>query len=793
LPSDEEEDALDCISPEYKRDVEMREATPNVEVAVPAVIASAASLTTDATAAVDTTMATTEAEEDLSTPTPEVSPVQQDIDATMSEFEAEIPQSQKATSTTSSTSKSRATKGRVSQVPCVICMRTPWHYQKDCPEVKAGADSLRYLLTARREQSESLDSEEDAAQLDQSIEAIQEWVERLENIAGKVQGVVKRNDFKPRSPVKVMGSEDGETVDLNADSMMKAEKSKADASIAISLPSAAPNSSKSPEVTTTQLPDKTASTSTQMVQPTPEIAPESPSTVPDTYNFPPIHLRAMRKGRRPGSTSALSVSDAIIETEPSDDSSSDDDDDQSESDTGKDEDKDEGGSESDTSSVVSTTSVNSSDSDVSSNSGSATSRVAMPSNPSDAMRFSLTRDLSEREKKKARLSAAKMQPVTFDQESVIDDNGNDEQEEEQVTPPTPVTRGRAGSDSSIGDFGDDASRRSSIDSTTSAPYRSQAPPVVASSAQPIRSPSPSAASEHESIEDANASASTSAISDIETPPGGDEDVDEGTPSTVARPDDTDAESEAEAAPRDENAKSSGQMSRSFRDIDGTAASSPDLDDSAGLEAVQQGIADEEDGTTTSQAEETQDTMAPIPVATQSLSQARRTRRSSAVAQSQEAPVSASQPLRRSSRTSVPPQDLPSRLRRSVSREVVEKTPPPPSRASRSVSRSMASMSPSTPKARRASNNLPRVEELDVETPKQVRLRVPRFVSYTVLMYRILHDEPAQHDLDSLINQNLPSHLSNPLNPNPNLQPPSIVILNQLPSVDQQEHPQVHYS
>jgi serine/arginine repetitive matrix protein 2 len=607
----------------------------------------------------------------------------------------------KPTSATSGSSKGKSTKSkRKIEVPCTICLRTPWHIQKDCPEVKAGSANLRYLLTARQDQHASISTEDDESHFDSSIEAIQEWIERLEMIAGKVNGV-KKDGFKARSPVKVMGNKEGLRLDLNAVEPKKGRRKSA----AVTEPDGVNGTSQVAETiaapaTTTTTPTTTLDTapvpeSDSTAQSPPESRPESPMAVPDTYNFPPIHLRAMQKSRRPGSLSGLSVSDAIIETEPSDDSSSDDEDD---------------GLDSDTSSVVSDSTDSDSDSDSDSDgSDSGSSRVVMPADPSDAMKFSLTRDLSEREKKKARLSAAKMQPVTFDLESVVDDGEPDNLE----ASPSPIkaasrSMARTGSDSSIGDFGDGDSRRSSIDSAATAPYRSQAPPVIASSALPR---SPSIASDLESIEDPPEPTPN------DNGPTDDDEINENTPSAVVPAEEAVEESEAEAEAPVEI--SSGQRSRSFRELDGMAASSPDLDDSAGLEAVQQGI-DEEDDNVSVNANGDSQTVSSNPVATQSLSQARRTRSSASVVPDDNVIVPASQPLRRSSRTSISatPQDLPRRLR-SVSRDIVERTPPPPARSTRSRSQSQVPMSPSTPKARRASRTLISDVEAEEETPKQV--------------------------------------------------------------------------
>lgn len=637
-------------------------------------------------------------------------------------------------------------KSKTKEVPCTICLQTPWHFQKDCPEVKEGAENLRYLLSARQDQHNSIaDGVDGESHFEQSIELIQEWIERLEKIAGKVQGVpgVEKGNtaFRPRSPIGILGDKDGRTYDLNAQSPTKkavARKDKArskDLEVAIEKESELASTAEdivlaSPETSDAILPpvpdnddgDDSLSPPSSMPAPAQRPSsvtssvvtpPESPALVPDTFNFPPIHLKAMQKSRRTGSTSGLSVSDAYIETEPSDDSSSDDDD--GEEDRGADE---MSGSESDAS-TSSPSSIVSSDSDDDDSAESTTSRVPMPSDPSEAITFSLTRELSEREKKKARLSAAKMQPVAFDEVSVIDEDEDleeDDQAEEGVSPPAPtparLPRARADSDSSIGDFGDDASRRSSMSEDDLTSRRQAPPPIIASS-----SVTQNLSGFESDAENDNLAAS--------------ERQDSITPHAELVSIDVDPEPVANSIDS-ETSKSS----RSFRDIEGIAASSPELDDSAGLYAVQQGIADEEESTV---ADEEEDVVPDPPVPTQSLSQARRSRRQSTQASTAESvePVVKAEPVsaaasgtRRSSRTSAPPRETPARRLRSASREIPEKTPPPPSRSTRSVSRSRTSMSPSvglrspapaTPRTRRVSRSLQSdTDGPEQETPKQVR-------------------------------------------------------------------------
>lgn len=520
--------------------------------------------------------------------------------------------------------KGGPSRGKSASVPCIICLKVPDHLQKDCPDVKAGSATLRALLMARQEQQAALNPEDDGSTLVASIEAIEEWLERTDKIANKVEGV-KKSEFRPRSPLKIMGSKTGESVDLNAPAPILLTKEKPKGKKAVSPSPPPPTVSAtaqgdiemaSPESTNVDL-DGPHIDSAQPSPSAPD-TPETPLSEQDAPYYPPIHLRAMQKARRPGSHSGLSVLDAIIETEPSDESSSDDDDiDQGEN--GSEQEIDGAETDEDGSSTpLSSSSVISSDSDSDQSVASATSRVPLPTNPSLAMSFSLTRELSAREKKKARLSAAKMHPVAFDDVSASDNEEDEADIDEPSPPPSPVrprqSQIRAASESSIGDYDDGMSRESSIDSTIETPYQSQAPPVIASSLPPpVQSPSPTPDA------DARRAAST------QTSPRGSSTVSH-TSATQMQPDHAGSRrsrsaSSTQPASQSQTQTQSTRSTRSgrFQAIAEDAESNAGVDESPGAQAVLQGIAEEE----TSPLAFTQELSLPNgrePVATQTLSQ-----------------------------------------------------------------------------------------------------------------------------------------------------------------------------
>lgn len=673
--------------------------------------------------------------------------------------------------------KARATKGRTSKAaakdtPCIICLQTPSHFQKDCPEVKAGLDNLRYLLVARQDQQSSVRDGEDGSTFAESVALIEVWIRRFTEIANKVEGVSKESAFKPRSPFKVMGTKTGQTIDLNAPTkssgLIKGKPKEAaipppapaattDTDVIMASPEPVAGTASNDEPT----PEETSSAANGASPDNDHTTPSPPEPVPDTQisSLPAIHLKAMlkmQKSRRPGSLSGLSVSDAFIETEPSDESSSDSDEDGGADQDDDDDARSDAGSEvSSSSSMLSSSSAVSSDSD--NTTASATSRVPMPTNPSNAISYSLTRELSEREKKKARLSAAKMVPVAYDAQSLVDDDGDGDVDEpsEPLSPVKPrLTYARAGSESSIGDFGDDTSGRSSLDSTGQPPYMSQAPPIIASSSTQDVAPESQSGMEVDAHEDQQSSRASTVTPAIGSQPNNDvvEDTDatmpvdpSPTPETIVAPEDTGATGVTKT-PR--------AASRNFRCLHDVAGSSPDIDDSPGAQAVRQGIAEDEGSIDIEMDGSTIDPDRPMPMATQviPLSQINSTPPKSsngtkALEDDRAGPLIPSSQPRRSSRTSVtasPAQsarqslgpDTQRRRLRSASRDLNDNTssaPPASARSTRSVSRSKTSMSPSTstttlaapstPKAGILTSRslLPEIEEAEAEnsTPKPV--------------------------------------------------------------------------
>ena len=628
--------------------------------------------------------------------------------------------------------------------------------------MKAGLENLRYLLVARQDQQSSVRDGEDGSIFAESVALIEVWIRRFTEIANKVEGVSEESAFKPRSPFKVMGTKTGQTIDLNAPAkpsgLVRGNRQQAatpppapvastDSDVIMASPEPVLDTSNNDQV----MSEDTSSPANGASPVKDQTTPSPPEPVPDSQisSLPAIHLKAMlkmQKSRRTGSLSGLSVSDAFIETEPSDESSSDSDEDGGADEDDEDTRSDAGSEVSSSSSMISSSSAVSSDSD--NTTASATSRVPMPTNPSNAISYSLTRELSEREKKKARLSAAKMVPVAYDAQSLVDDADGDVDESSE--PPSPVkprlTYARAGSESSIGDFGDDTSRRSSLDSTGQPPYMSQAPPIIASSSTQDVVPEPSQdGMEPGNSEDRRSSRASSAVPANESQPV--KDIVQSTDERMSVDPTPTPETEATKTPR--------TVSRNFRSLRDVAGSSPDIDDSPGAQAVRQGIAEDEGSIDIEMDGSTIDSDRPLPVATQiiPLSQIHSapTESSNGMKTPEEdrpGPIIPSSQPRRSSRTSVsaspaqsgrqsPGPDTPRRRLRSASRDLngSDSVPPPSARSTRSVSRSKTSMSPSTstntlntpstPKAGTLAGRsiLPEIEEAEAEqsTPKPVSL------------------------------------------------------------------------
>lgn len=443
-----------------------------------------------------------------------------------------------------SKSKARREKYRA----CIICEEGP-HLQKDCSVVRGGASQLQALLLDRQQEQE----ETPHPSIEASIEAIEIWLKRFDSIAKKVQGQeavavqtspirTTAEAFRPLAPLLKLGAEHDDPanrVDINKevtiDQYEGRSKQVQAVEDAIVLPDESSEAARSPSPsppdkstvpleTPALLPEPSHTTpkdatvdndeegadqlgavaeanviteenpeivhSPSPDPPSQSIVPlETPAILPEPSYIPPIHLKAMQRGKRPGSMSGLSVSDALIETEPSDDESSDDDSASRSGSGSSSGDGDEGSdSDSSSSSVVSSSSALSSG--YSSSSRASTPEVLVPNNPEEAMQYTLNRPLTAREKKKARISAASMQPITIELEP-----SDPEEDDYRSEPESPlqsrsqVYPGKAMSDSSIGDFheadeDDDhsgASRRSSM-SDDSRDRQITSQPIVAGTA-----------------------------------------------------------------------------------------------------------------------------------------------------------------------------------------------------------------------------------------------------------------------------------------------------------------------
>ncbi|WVQ70950.1 hypothetical protein IAR50_000475 [Cryptococcus sp. DSM 104548] len=269
------------------------------------------------------------------------------------------------------------------QPECVIC-RGPSHPQVECDVVKAGVPRLREVLAERR-----TDEDSEAA-----VKAIEMWIQRLERIANAVTGASP----KPSTPKRVNGS------------------SKA-------TPTQAPVAAPLDDLASNEKAASNSSASDASKSPTP---PASPPPLPD---LPPIYHKALSRKAGPGS--AISVSDAVIETG----SSASDTESESESESGSDSE----GSRSD----GSTRSTRARSSSTSSSSSSASSRGSPSPPPPDlssldpgaALRHFLTAPLSQRQRRAARDSAAHMHvpgPDDEDEPEVAEASDVDSEEERRA-------------------------------------------------------------------------------------------------------------------------------------------------------------------------------------------------------------------------------------------------------------------------------------------------------------------------------------------------------------------------
>lgn len=307
--------------------------------------------------------------------------------------------------------------------PCVICGELNSHLQKDCPAVAAGVEKLKERLEVRRADLVQLRKEgknrrqSDMKGLDEAsdygCQAIKSWIQRLTNIAAKVNGTespAKSMAATPQSPatvavktpVPVTPATAEEPIVIDDDEEEDEEDEEDEDKEADGTSSAASSRASSPN---------SSAASTPVV-----VAPETPF-YPAT-----IHLKALARPRRPGSMSGLSVSDAVIET----------------GDSGSE--SEESGSENENESLSGASSDNSSsdDEDV---------------DPAELMRRVMNKPLSSRQRQRARLSAASMHHV---EEASASDIESDEELPQHALQ-------RRGSDSSIGDFEDETTKAAHSD------------------------------------------------------------------------------------------------------------------------------------------------------------------------------------------------------------------------------------------------------------------------------------------------------------------------------------------
>ncbi|WVF70530.1 hypothetical protein IAT40_005321 [Kwoniella sp. CBS 6097] len=291
---------------------------------------------------------------------------------------------------------------------CVICAGPP-HLQKDCPVVKEGLESLRGLLESRR-------AEKKTPARDASVEAIETWVERLDRITNSVKGI------KPVPPaILPLAMPRSQAVRDKSPSPVKSTNPTA------ALYSPSPSVSPEPQAT---------NTAPTVVQPPPALHRQ--------HSLPPIHLKALTS--KAGSVSGLSVSDAVIETGSSASESEDD----SGSETGSEPELLTGpAQDSDTESASSKGSSRSGSSSDSTQSGANTRPDVTKLDSQASLMDFLTAPLSQKQKRSARLSAANMHDIGYDE---AQDASDIEDSPEPVPAASQAKKSRRGSESSVGEF-----------------------------------------------------------------------------------------------------------------------------------------------------------------------------------------------------------------------------------------------------------------------------------------------------------------------------------------------------
>ncbi|WVQ88263.1 hypothetical protein IAS59_001997 [Cryptococcus gattii] len=305
---------------------------------------------------------------------------------------------------------SQPTSTKSAQPQCLICHGSS-HPQKDCPVVKAGVPRLRQVLLERKEEDESPEA---------AVAAIEMWIDRLGRVTSALMGTpATKGKGRQSSGLTAMAKQTP------------------------SSPAAVPP--PGPAVET----ESSASESSKSPSPPPPKAPSPP--VP---TFPPIYHKAL--SRKAGSTSGLSVSDAVIETGSSASESSEDEDGSLESGSGS-------GSESETESESSVSEKGrnamsrSRSTSISSSTSSSSPSPPPPDlsklDPQAALRHFLTAPLSQKQRRAARDSAAHMQAVdTHDVE--VEEASEVESDEDKMN--TSFSRNRMDDEESlVGEFEDD--------------------------------------------------------------------------------------------------------------------------------------------------------------------------------------------------------------------------------------------------------------------------------------------------------------------------------------------------
>ncbi|TYJ56383.1 hypothetical protein B9479_002931 [Cryptococcus floricola] len=253
------------------------------------------------------------------------------------------------------------------QPECIICQGLS-HPQVECEVVKAGIPRLRQVLAERCTEENS----------EAAVKAIEMWIQRLGRVANAVTGASP----KPSTPKRV-----------------DSPKTTVPAKTPIVTPHDAPTSNRKAV--------SESSASDVSKSPTPPLVPPTP--LPE---LPPIYHKALSRKAGPGS--AISVSDAVIETG----SSASDTESESESDSTSS--SGDEGSRSDGS--TRSTRARSSSASSSSSSGSSRDSPSPPPpdlsslDPGAALRHFLTAPLSQKQRRAARDSAAHMQAPGIDDE-----------------------------------------------------------------------------------------------------------------------------------------------------------------------------------------------------------------------------------------------------------------------------------------------------------------------------------------------------------------------------------------